>query len=306
MSIIFKIKRRILQKLFFSKSLSYWQKYGINITRNHYYSNIPDLKSLNENNFKRKIDIIGIDFNEEEQKALLKRFSKSYRQEYDAWPKNETENKYDFHIGQTSFRSVDSQILHCMIRDLKPSVVMEVGSGYTTMITAKALLMNQEETKKGKAKFTSIEPYPNEVLQKGIPGLDEIIGKGIQELPTSYFDVLKENDVLFLDSTHTVKIGGDVNYEILELLPRLNKGVIVHIHDIFLPYEYPEPWITTGERIWAEQYLLHAFLINNDTYKILWTSHNMFREYPDLLKSEMNYFEEDVPYKGSIWLQKVK
>lgn len=302
----FKVKRRILQKILLSKKLDYWQKYGLNVTRNHYYSNIPDLNTLTKEDFERKIDIVGFDFNIDKQKKLLTDFAENYRVEYDAWPKHETDKKYEFHIGQTSFRSVDSQILHCMVRSLNPKTVIEVGSGYSTMITAKALQMNAEEHSSAKGKFIAIEPYPNPTLQAGVPGLDEIIDKGIQDLPITYFDVLQENDILFLDSTHTVKIKGDVNYEILEVLPRLNKGVVVHIHDIFLPYEYPEPWFRSGERMWAEQYLLHAFLINNDSFEIMWTSFRMFKEHSDFLKTKMDYFEEGVPYKGSIWLKKVK
>jgi predicted O-methyltransferase YrrM len=302
-NLIFKIKRRIFQKILFFKPLSYWQKYGINVTRNNYYSNIPDLNTLSESAFTRKSDLIGIDINEAEQIALFKLFVSKYKTEYDAWPLK-SENYFDFNISQTSFRSVDSQILHCMIRHFKPAQVIEVGSGYSTMITAKALLCNEKENSKS-FNFTAIEPYPNENLKKGIPGLTSIIDKFIQDVDLSVFNKLKENDVLFLDSTHTVKIDGDVNYEILELLPRLNKGVIVHIHDIFLPYEYPESWIRSGERIWLEQYLLQAFLCNNNSYKILWMSHYMHQDHSDLLKENLKYYEVGVPFKGSIWIQKI-
>lgn len=304
MSILFKIKKRLIQKFCFSKPLSYWQRYGVNITRNHYYSNIPDLNELSPNIFLKESELVGININESEQISLLREFETKYRLEYDAWPKKPS-TYYDFHISQTSFRSVDAQILHCMIRHFKPSQVIEVGSGYSSMITAKALLLN-EKGNGNNFNFTAIEPYPNENLIKGIPGLKTVIAKFIQDVDLKIFKNLQENDVLFLDSTHTVKIGGDVNYEILELLPRLNKGVIVHIHDIFLPYEYPESWITSGERMWLEQYLLQAFLCNNDTYKIIWMSHFMHRKHSELLKNSMNYYEENLPYKGSIWLQKIK
>lgn len=304
MNLLFKIKRRIYQKILLSRPLKYWQKYGINVTRNHYYSNIPDMNEISPDVFLKKSDLPGIDINVSEQISLFKIFAQSYRKEYDAWPKK-SDNYYDFHISQTSFRSVDAQILHCMIRHFQPSTVIEVGSGYSTMITAKALLMNEKENGRN-FNFSAIEPYPNEDLKKGIPGLNNIIDKFIQDVDLQVFKNLHANDVLFLDSTHTVKIGGDVNYEILELLPRLNKGVIVHIHDIFLPYEYPVSWITSGERMWLEQYLLQAFLCNNDTYKIIWMSHYMHRDHSDLLKENMSYYEENLPFKGSIWLQKVK
>jgi hypothetical protein len=79
-----------------------------------------------------------------------------------------------------------------------------------------------------------------------------------------------ENDILFIDSCHVSKIGSDVNYDYLDILPRLNKGVLVHIHDIFLPTEYPKEWILRDYKFWNEQYLLQAFLMFNEAFGVMW------------------------------------
>jgi hypothetical protein len=97
-----------------------------------------------------------------------------------------------------------------------------------------------------------------------------LIPSRIQDIALSKFTELKKNDFLFIDSTHTLKIGSDVQYEYLEILPRLNEGVIVHIHDIFLPAEYSKAWVLKDHRFWTEQYLLQAFLSFNSMFEILW------------------------------------
>jgi hypothetical protein len=114
-----------------------------------------------------------------------------------------------------------------------------VGSGFSTYIAAKACLLN---TKKSgvKSEFCVIDPFPNDTIKKGFPGMSALIQKPMEQMPLELFLQLDENDILLIDSSHVVRIGGDVNYEYLEVLPRLKKGVVVHIHDIFLPKEYPK------------------------------------------------------------------
>lgn len=97
------------------------------------------------------------------------------------------------------------------------------------------------------------------------------------------FQSLEANDILFIDSTHVLKIGGDVKYEYLEILPRLQNGVIVHSHDIFFPCEYPKNWTLENHWFWTEQYLLQAFLAFNSAFEILWAGQYMNRKYPDKL-----------------------
>ena len=99
--------------------------------------------------------------------------------------------------------------------------------------------------------------------------MQSLIEKKVQDIDLEFFSQLESGDILFIDSSHTVKIGGDVNYLFLEVLPRLKPGVIVHVHDIFLPFEYRRDWVLDEFRFWTEQYLLQAFLTFNSEFEVL-------------------------------------
>jgi hypothetical protein len=197
-----------------------------------------------------------------------------------------------------------------MIRYFKPKRVIEIGSGFSTYLSAKACLLNKE--KDGiETELIAIEPYANETLKKGFPGLTTLIQKPLEQVDLSLFQSLVENDILFIDSSHALKIGGDVKYEYLEILPRLKKGVIVHSHDIFLPWEYPKRWIMDEHWFWTEQYLLQAFLSFNSEFEVLWASHYMARKYPALMQavfpsyqklSESEYNQAKGP--ASLWIRR--
>jgi hypothetical protein len=116
------------------------------------------------------------------------------------------------------------------------------------------------------------------------------------------FLALERNDILFIDSSHVVKIGSDVNFLLGEVLPRLRPGVYVHVHDIFYPFEYPEAWIAEG-RVWGEAYALKAFLTFNATFEIV-----LFNTYLERFHREI--FEREMPLclrneGGSIWLRRL-
>jgi hypothetical protein len=305
MSIIRKIRRRFVRAFLNIASFEFWQRNGFHVLPVHYYSPIPDTENLDKQVFKRISELKGIDTREENQIDLLKSFSSLYRKEYDAFPDKPSNEKYRFHTGQTSFRCVDAQMLYCFVRHFKPKRVVEIGSGYSTMITAQALEVNAAGSEAVVSDFKAIEPYPNEIIKKGFPGLTSLISTPVQEVSMNVFTSLQENDILFIDSTHTVKTGSDVNHEFLEILPRLNKGVLIHVHDIFLPYEYPSGWILNG-RFWAEQYLVQAFLAFNDSFEVVWMSHLMHRRHSDLLKASMKFYDPDVEFVGSLWLRKIK
>lgn len=116
------------------------------------------------------------------------------------------------------------------------------------------------------------------------------------------FSELKANDILFIDSTHVSKLGSDVNSIFFNILPRLNSGVIIHLHDIFWPFEYPASWIQDG-RAWNEIYILRAMLQHNKDYSILF-----FSDY--LRNTYFNWFSENVPLflrnsGGNFWIKNV-
>jgi hypothetical protein len=154
-----------------------------------------------------------------------------------------------------------------------------------------------------RAEVVACEPYPEEVLLRGLDGLT-LRQTIVQEIPLSEFESLQANDILFIDSSHVLKIGSDVQYEFLEVIPRLRPGVIVHVHDIFLPAEYPRPWVMDQLRFWTEQYLLQAFLAFNDTFEILWAGSYMHLTHPERLERAFRSYRRTTRWPGSFWMRR--
>jgi hypothetical protein len=117
------------------------------------------------------------------------------------------------------------------------------------------------------------------------------------------FENLDENDVLFIDSSHVAKIGSDVNFLMFEVLPRLKPGVIIHLHDIFWPFEYPQSWIDEG-RAWNEAYLIRAFLQFNEAFEVLLFNSYLGQRQGDLVRGIMPRFMRTTG--ASLWLRKTR
>src|SRR3954463_1227504 len=162
-----------------------------------------------------------------------------------------------------------------MLRVLRPSRVVELGSGQSTLVMARAACQNEAEGRP--LVLESFDPYPG-VAQPPLPGLAALERVPAQEVPPQVFEALGPGDVLFVDTTHTVKLGSDVNHIVLEVLPRLRPGVVVHLHDIFLPYEYPRVWPEEYGLYWSEQYLVQAFLAFSAGYEGLAAVHALQRQ----------------------------
>jgi predicted O-methyltransferase YrrM len=207
---------------------------------------------------------------------------------------------------------LDSMLLYFMIRDIKPKKYIEIGSGVSTYICS--LAANKNEKTNIYLDITCIDPYPQENLYK-IPKV-KILQDEIQNIDISFFDQLHEGDILFIDSTHILKIDGDVPYLYLEIIPRLANGVIIHIHDIHFPYNIPYPpqyYIFGNKRpvFWNEAMLLQAFLSYNDSYKIIMSLPLMRYFCEDALKEYISNYQaldqnHAYTHNGSIWIEKRK
>ncbi len=279
-----------------------WKKSGFFIIPDHFYQPLPDISSLNSKFFQKENDLSGININFNNQLNLLKNVFAKFKKEFlifKNYPKG-VDNQQDpnFYFKNSAFDGVDALVYYCLIRFLHPQKIIEVGSGWSTKIAAKAAIKNKD------TKLTSIEPYPQPILLKGFPGFNQLIRKKVEKVPFSQFEDLKENDILFIDSSHTVKTGGDVNYLFFEILPKLKKGVYVHLHDIFFPFDYPQEWVLKEHRFWNEQYLLHAFLMYNDSFEVVYSNSLMGYKYPREVKKVFSHS----PFLkgGSIWLKKIK
>jgi hypothetical protein len=157
-----------------------------------------------------------------------------------------------------------------LIRHLKPRQVLEVGGGFSTQMAQKALARNHAEG--SECALKCIEPYPEPRLTDSI-NASEVITSPVQDVRIESFSNLGANDILFIDSSHTVKFGSDVNYLFLEVLPALKPGVWVHVHDIFFPNDYPAEWLLEKRLALNEQYLLEAFLTFNTSFSVRLANH---------------------------------
>lgn len=252
------------------------------------------------------MELVGVELNIMQELDLLENVFSKYRRECD-FPLVRTSIPHEYYMNNGGFGLISAAVLHCMIRHFSPKTILEVGSGNSTYVSARASMMNAEHGQP--TTLISIEPYPNQVLREGFPGLSELIVKKAEDVDISFFSQLEAGDILFIDSSHVVRLGGDVNFLYLEVLPRLKAGVIVHIHDVFFPKQYPKKWVIQKRKFWTEQYLLHAFLTYNSQFEVLWCGSYMYMKYPDRLREVFpppaglgfheNYFS------SSFWMRRV-
>lgn len=291
---------------FTNKTFKFWQRLGLHVTPVHFYYPIPNTNDLKDDLWSKNSEIINLSISDKKQLNILSIFKAKFKKEYDNLPLDKTSVDHQYYVNNNSFESGDAEVLYSMIRNFKPNKIIEIGSGYSTYLSAQAIEKNRSENKNYECELIAIEPYPNKILKRGFPGLSRLLTTKIEDIPLSLFSELKENDILFIDSSHVLKIGGDVKYEYLELIPRLNKNVIIHVHDIFLPAEYPKKWIMDDKHFWTEQYLLQAFLTFNESFEVLWGGQYMHLKFPNELEDAFKLYKKEERSPCSFWIKKIK
>lgn len=240
--------------------------------------------------------LIGIDFNEEVQIAELH----SLKYVNELFNLEDKHAAYGFYFNNTAFDAGDADLYYLLIRNRKPKRIIEIGSGFSTKVALKAIAENKAEG--FTTKLTCIEPYEMSWLNEH-PDI-ELIRQKLEELPASFFEDLNEGDILFIDSSHMIRPGNDVLVEYLVLLPLLKKGVLVHIHDIFSPRDYPSTWLKDEYRFWNEQYLLEAFLVFNAKFGVKFSvNHLKYTHFQDTAKVLVNLKHHSEP--GSFWIERI-
>lgn len=266
----------------------------------HFYSPIPSLRDvLSKENliFKPKKECPSVDLREEEQLKMLDLLALYYK-ELPFPEQPSTSSRYYYQ--NPYFCYSDAIILYAMMRHFKPKKVIEIGSGFSS-----AAMLDTNEAFLGSAtNFTFIEPYPERLyslLNEKDKRQHQVIEKPIQEVEPELFQTLDAGDILFVDSSHVVKIGSDVAHIIFEILPRLKSGVVIHFHDVFCSFEYPKEWVEEG-RAWNEAYCLRAFLQYNSVFQILYFNSFMGQFHQDELEHKMPLCLRD--FGGSLWMKK--
>lgn len=298
--------RLATHRVFFGRLFGLFEKFALHVLPVHYYSPIPDTRRLRRNfhRWYRIGSFGGIDFGLATQGRLLDQLS-ARADDLSTLPPYGRVLAKNFGEG---YDEVDAHLLHLMIRHLKPRQVIEVGSGVSTVYTASALARNRREHAIA-SRLVCIEPYPRRPLRDlERAGGMELIAKEVQDVGLEAFQALNQNDILFVDSSHVVKIDSDVNYLYLDVLPSLSPGVIVHVHDISFPYPTPDPerWIFRKHQFWTEAALLQAFLAYNSAFEILLCSSYLHHKAPELLKQAVKTYDPGTHAPSSIWLRKIR
>jgi hypothetical protein len=265
----------------------------------HFYSPIVDPSELQRDKakvFDRNRDVLGIDFNEAGQLELVEEFRRLYRD----IPFEASKGDANLYYYDNPFYSYgDAIILACMLRYTKPKRLIEFGSGFSSCVTLdiNRLFLG------GTVECTFIDPNPERLQSLTTNNPVDIIKSRAQDIDLTQISVLEPNDIVFIDSTHVAKAGSDVNFYLFEVLPRLTPGVLVHFHDVFYPFEYPESWFFDENRSWNENYMLRAFLTENANYQIVFFNDFMNFRHFHLVADAMPLFQKNPG--GALWIRKL-
>jgi hypothetical protein len=241
------------------------ERLGLQLVLKTYYSPIPDLATLPEGIWDEPDPLRGIELDLDGQVERLQSRLAGPIAEFA--PTQGGGDAYE--ALNASYPLPDARLLYAIVRDLKPASIVELGSGQTSRVIAQACAINAAEG--SETRFRAFDPFPTAV-DETLPGLFALERTPAQNVSEDVFSALEAGDILFVDTTHTVKIASDVNRIILRVLPLLGPGVIVHFHDICLPYEYPRYLFEDYALYWAEQYLLQAFLAMNPSFEVLYAT----------------------------------
>lgn len=267
----------------------------------HFYSPIPDYDEVERRSAELFApcprSIPGIDLREEAQLELIPTFARLHREA----PFTEEPGPLRYRYDNPAFGHGDALTLHAMMRHFRPSRIVEVGCGWSSgvMLDTDELFLEQRTA------LTFVEPYPETLQQVARPGdlrRGRFLPVPVQAAPLEIFTALEGGDILFIDSTHVSKIGSDVNTLFFRVLPALRPGVLVHLHDIAYPFEYPRDWVLGEGRAWNEAYLLRAFLQFNGEFEIVFWGSFLARFHRERLVRELPIWSRNPG--ASIWLRR--
>jgi len=287
---------------FIKKIIRRFGFYRLSFPPGHYASPIPDFDDILQRSneiFNKDIDVLGIDLNEKKQIQLLENII-PFIKEFPYLPAKT--DGYRYYYNNPMFKQMDGLILYSMLRYFKPNMVIEIGSGFSSAI---CLDVNNRYFNNN-IKLTFIEPFPDRLyslLNSSDSDSIEIIVNKVQNVSLEKYKSLQEGDIFFLDTSHILKTGSDISFWLFNILPRLKKGVIIHIHDIFYPFEYPQKWIEE-QKCYNEIYFVRSFLMNNDEFEIL-----LFNSWVSCKHHE--WLKANAPFclgseGSSFWLRKIK
>lgn len=271
----FKYLFEIFQKIVFFIPIKFFNLCGYYVFKKHYYLPIPDKTDMS---FAVDTELKGVDINDDICFSYIENVFNIYKMEFNSFSQTKNDSN-QYYLLNGNYMAIDGNVYYSLIRHLNPKKVIEIGSGNSTKL-ALAAIRKSEIDNNSNTELLCIEPFRADMLRQNFNNEISIIEKRVQEVELSVFEKLEKNDILFIDSSHALKSGGDVWYEFCEILPRLKSGVYVHIHDISLPKPYPNVYFENN-LFWNEQYILQAFLTFNSKFEVIWAGNYMITKYPD-------------------------
>lgn len=268
----------------------------------HFYSPVVDPATIARKRvWPDRPDIRGIDFNDASHVQILSELFPRFMRDYDYPPTLPvTPTLASFFGNNPHFSMLDAPALFVLLRAWKPRRIIEVGSGFSTLLMADVnrRFLGREVS------ISCIDPYPPVFLRHGTDGIGHQVERRVQELPLEHFADLQAGDLLFIDSSHVAKTDSDVNFLFFDVFPRLAAGVLVHLHDIFLPHDYPPDWVLGENRSWNEQYLLRALLMHSGGFEVLFGCSYAFWSYPALVIAALANPDGAGYGGGSFWMRR--
>lgn len=272
---------------------------GFDLEVAHYYSPIPRADDRPDAWWEKPSELPGIVFDTAAQLAWIEAELGPHIAEFR--PPRQPGGPHDYHLGNGLFSGGDADLLYAVIRRFRPHTVLEFGAGFSTLVSSLAVEANRREGHE--TRLIAYDPYAVAPPAGAVPGLAELRPLPAQDVPLAEYGRLGPGDVLFIDSSHTVKVGGDVVHLLCEVVPRLSPGVLVHLHDVYLPWPYPRTWVAHNRWYWAEQYLLQALLADSPRWEILAAAYALSRRHPqDLARLIPNVRGVQPPL--SFWLRR--
>jgi hypothetical protein len=271
---------------------------GLHILPVHYYSPVPDTSRLppaGTSSFR--VDVA-------QSRAAVLRTLETYGSELAKLFSQPDKGPHDYDPANGGYGPLDAAVLYGVVRERRPGRIIEIGSGASTLVIAAAIRAARRDHPQYAPRFTCIEPFVPPYLQPAPVEVSEVLAHPVQSLSLDLFRELAPGDLLFIDSTHVVNYGSDVVFEFLEILPILPVGVMVHVHDIFLPLDYPERWQKEHRFFWNEQYLLQAFLTLNPHYRVDIAVHAVSHE-TDIARSPVLTAAPSSLFGVAFWMSRV-
>ncbi|HEX4129842.1 MAG TPA: class I SAM-dependent methyltransferase [Pirellulales bacterium] len=240
----------------------------------------------------------GLKFDDAAYLRLLDELCRPHAAAYNVLPAHGDPNQAGYYVRNDWFASVDAEVYYSILRHSRPRQIIEVGSGFSSRLARRAITDGALATR-----LTCIDPSPRVDVQSFA---DEHLACRAEELPPERISgSLASGDILFIDSSHIVATAGDVPFLFLEVLPRLPAGVWVHVHDIFLPFEYPRAWVIEHRWGWNEQYLVHALLYGNHAIEVVWPAWYMWQTHRPAIEAVIPSAQGGA-FPTSFWLRIVE